>query len=394
MRRIGVFLDDFDPFRVDHLDLAAAAGQRCGLEKVFFVPLPQADKKEKNQAHAGLNKRYQMCSVGLADVPDMEVIPYSLVYQSESPIPLIRKIRRTFIDAKCFFILSASTLIRLAVHRQFQSVQDSTFLYYRTPDFGRDEVLDALTEDGLDAEKLPAEDIRPVSGRDCRRQIALLQDPERVDPRVTAYICRENIYLPDRRRQLQKTLNAHRWQHSLGVQSTAILLALHYRGAIVKVSQAALYHDCAKCLSLKEMQKLAEAHHLKESEEVLSSGALLHGPAGALYAQEAFGISDSEVLDAIRYHTTGRENMTLTDLIIFVADAIEPNREDYEGLAEIRRLSRLSLKAAALESLYATRRYVLSKGKPFYWKSMKTIAWLESTLTEEEKKWMQMDANQ
>ena len=389
MRRIGVFLDDFDPVRLDHLNLAYAARQSHDLEKVIFVPLKKKKKRENSRVYARIDQRYRMCTIGLVSAQGLEMVPYDLVYQAESPFALIRKIRRAYTDAKCFFILSSATLLRLFALKQFQSVGDCAFLYFHGKTFSGFDMLEPLLRQGLDAVELTEAGPRPTNGRECRGQIARLIDPPGLDRKVTAYLAQENLYLPDGRKKLQKMLNEHRWQHSLGVQATAIRLALQYQGNILKVSQAALYHDCAKCLSARDMRHIAEAHHLTDNEEVLRSGALLHGPVGAQVAIDTFGIKDPEVLDAIRYHTTGRADMTLTDLIIFVADAIEPNREPYEGLEKMRNAARYSLKAAALESLYATRKYVTSKGKTFHGQGQTTIAWLEGSLSKEEMELIQ-----
>ncbi|MBQ8135831.1 MAG: bis(5'-nucleosyl)-tetraphosphatase (symmetrical) YqeK [Clostridia bacterium] len=387
MRRVGVILDDFDPFRFDHLNLANAAKEAHGLEKLIFVPLPLPEKKEKSQNHARIDQRYRMCMIGLMGQNSMEMIPYGLVYQAESALSLIRKIRRAYTDAKCFFILSAQALLRLASQPQFKGVRDSAFICWRTPDFKADDILSALMREGLD---ISVADVPGglMADRDCRRQIAALVDPDWMDRREIAYIASEGAYLPDGKKQLKKMLTTHRWEHSLGVQQVSIRLALTYGGNILKVSQAALYHDCAKCMTVKEMRRIAEAHHLTASAEVLHSGALLHGPVGAVIAKEQFSVTDAEVLDAIRFHTTGRENMTLTDLIVFVADAIEPNREDYDGLERIRALSRVSLRDAALCSLYTTKKFVSSRGREYDEQGLKTIAWLEGTLNEQEKEWM------
>ena len=122
-----------------------------------------------------------------------------------------------------------------------------------------------------------------------------------------------------------------------------------------------------------------------DEKEILSSGALLHGIVGAELAREKFGVTDEEILSAIRCHTMGKPDMTPLELNIFVADAIEMNREPYEGLEKIRCLAQTSLRCAALQSFYGTRDYVLSQGKNFAGRSCDTMRDLESRLTEEEK---------
>ena len=119
---------------------------------------------------------------------------------------------------------------------------------------------------------------------------------------------------------------------------------------------------------------------------MLSSGAMLHGPVGAYVAKTQFGVRDEDVLNAIRNHTVGRPGMSKLELCIFVADATEENREDYEGLDDLRFLAEKSLPAAALHSIRLTKKYLEETGKPFYPIVNDTIHYLEGILTAEEKK--------
>ena len=83
--------------------------------------------------------------------------------------------------------------------------------------------------------------------------------------------------------------------------------------------------------------------------------------------------------------TVGRPGMSLLELCIFVADATEPNREDYEGLPEIRALSEVSLAAAALKSMQYTQKFLERTGRPFFPIALDTMNDLESRLSPEIK---------
>ena len=118
-------------------------------------------------------------------------------------------------------------------------------------------------------------------------------------------------------------------------------------------------------------------------------GAVLHGPVGAWLAQKQFNVHDEDVLNAIRYHTTGRANMTLFEMAVFVADAMEEGREDYPGLAKIRWLAERSLPAAVLCSIEGTKAYIGSNDQRALDPStLETEEYLRSILTQQEKQWM------
>ena len=198
-----------------------------------------------------------------------------------------------------------------------------------------------------------------------KRQIRNLICPDDTGSGVLSYIAERGLYQPDHSQEIRSMISEHRWIHTMGVRSTAVRLASRFGASVLKAAAAALYHDCAKDMSVREMRKIMTQEYRCGDEEILRSTALMHGPVGAVVARDRFGITDPEVLDAIRYHTTGRPGMTLLDLVLFVADAIEPNREDYPGLSEMRRLAEQSLALAALESLRRTVEFVTAQGKVF-----------------------------
>lgn len=125
---------------------------------------------------------------------------------------------------------------------------------------------------------------------------------------------------------LKENLTESRFIHTIGVLETAQKLADLYGEDIDKVRYAALLHDCAKNLSVQEQLKICSDENLELDDITLKNCSLIHSHAGAVIASKTMGIKDDYILEAIRYHTTGRENMTKLDKIIYLADYIEPNR--------------------------------------------------------------------
>ena len=160
-------------------------------------------------------------------------------------------------------------------------------------------------------------------------------------------------------KKLKEMLTPHRFEHSLGVQDMAVRLAERYGGDRQKAALAGLVHDCAKDLTMEQMEERLQRYALKLDEVSLREPALIHGPLGACVAQDLFQIDDQEILGAICYHTTGRENMTLLEKIIYLADFIEPCR-DYPGVERLRQIAWESLDRALLLSFDNTIAYVIS----------------------------------
>lgn len=161
-------------------------------------------------------------------------------------------------------------------------------------------------------------------------------------------------------------LKKSRFQHTLGVVSTANKMAKHYGVDPEAAMTAAALHDYAKHMDQVELLRFAVDNQLPVDEVMVLSGELLHGLVGAQMVQEDFSISDADVLNAIRFHTIGRRQMSLLEKIIYLADAIEPGRSEYPGLKGLRKLAYENLDAAVLVSVTSTLNYVLSRGLPVH----------------------------
>lgn len=217
-----------------------------------------------------------------------------------------------------------------------------------------------------------------------RQEIFSFNDPALLPAPLLRYIALRGLYLPDYAGRVKKAVSEKRFRHTLGVRDTAVELAERMGGGVIRCAAAALLHDCAKGMPDAELLRLAEEKHL--TEETVSY-PVLHGPVGAYIAKKKYGVQDEELLNAVRRHTVGCPGMTLTDLIIFVADAIEPGREAYPMLESIRRAAMTDLKMAAYISIRSSYDYVTGQGKPFDPASIRTMRWLEEELhmTENEK---------
>ena len=137
-------------------------------------------------------------------------------------------------------------------------------------------------------------------------------------------------------RDLEKNLNYKRFIHTLGVAYTATSLAMRYGADVEKAETAGLLHDCAKCISDTKKIKICDKNNIDITRVERNNPFLLHSKVGAYIAAEKYGITDEEILDAIRYHTTGRPGMRMLEQIVFIADYIEPRRNKSQRLPEIR----------------------------------------------------------
>lgn len=140
------------------------------------------------------------------------------------------------------------------------------------------------------------------------------------------------------KKTLKESLSEERYNHTLGTADCALKLAKKYGLDEKKAYLAGLLHDCAKCKSNDELLKIIKQELKNIDEGELQNYKTLHAPVGEYFARTMYNIDDSEILNAIRYHTIGRVNMSLFEKIIFLADKIEPNTRDEKYSREIWRI--------------------------------------------------------
>ncbi|MBD5143465.1 MAG: bis(5'-nucleosyl)-tetraphosphatase (symmetrical) YqeK [Oscillospiraceae bacterium] len=149
---------------------------------------------------------------------------------------------------------------------------------------------------------------------------------------------------------LERTLSAKRFKHSCNVARAAKLLAQQYGADMQKAYFAGLVHDICKEMNFEKQYELVKAGNFKPDFAELHSKKLWHGIAGAYFLQQEFHIEDMDILNAVRFHTVGRANMSILEEIIYIADMISEER-DYKGVDKMRRLAQKNLQSAMLEAL-------------------------------------------
>ncbi len=157
---------------------------------------------------------------------------------------------------------------------------------------------------------------------------------------------------------------ARRWSHTLGVMQSAIELAERYGADPARAELAAIIHDVAKYWPVQRQAAVIADNGL-DADLLNYDAPMWHSEVGAYVAEHDYGIEDREVIDAIRYHTSGRENMTLLDKIVCLADYIEPGR-DFPGVDLIREKAQLSLEEGLIAGFDSTLRVLVERGQTIF----------------------------
>lgn len=161
--------------------------------------------------------------------------------------------------------------------------------------------------------------------------------------------------------EIKKHLQPERLYHSINVAEEAKKLALHYGADPEKAYTAGLLHDILKNTSDEVLLNFFRENGIILTRTEQVSRKTWHAIAGEAYCRRKLSVTDSEILSAIRWHTTARAGMTLLDKVIFIADFISADR-DYDGVERMREKAYISLESAMLEGLQFTLAELIENG--------------------------------
>ncbi len=365
---IGILGGTFDPVHNAHIAVAQLAMRQLNLENVLF--LPAGDPPHKH-ARASRWARMEMVRLAVAQTGfsscDIEVVREGTTYTVDT----LRTLRARYPQAEFFYIIGTDTLYQLPSWRCFAQVKELTqFAVVRR--VGEDVAhAHAFAKSiGIRAAFIEI-DAPPISSTDVRLRIQRAQSIDGLLPEsVCMYIYETGQYAPSAHimEQLRRALPIRRFEHTLGVIDTAVSLAARYGVNERQAYLAAALHDCAKGMTTEQMFVLTHA-----GPEWQQYPQTLHAWAGEILAERDYNVFDPEVLSAIRKHTTAHAVMTMLDMLVYVADAIEPGRKVFTGLNTLRALAARDLVAAAHNCAESSYRYNLSAGRTVHPDTLKFL---------------------
>ncbi|RPF55564.1 bis(5'-nucleosyl)-tetraphosphatase (symmetrical) YqeK [Aquisalibacillus elongatus] len=171
--------------------------------------------------------------------------------------------------------------------------------------------------------------------------------------------------IEDALNESEKVLTPKRYAHVERVTETALDLVKKYQGNEYEVGLAAALHDYAKDMEILLLKQWILDHHDLPKDLLDYHHELWHGPVGSKMIQSLFMIQNHDIINAVRYHTTGRIHMTKTEKIVFLADYIEPGR-DFPAVYEAREIAKHSLDRACHYALENSIHFLMSKEQPVY----------------------------
>ncbi len=186
--------------------------------------------------------------------------------------------------------------------------------------------------------------------------------------------------------RLPKYETQKRIEHSIRVKETALQLYKLWGGNKQVLVYAALLHDIARDLPIEKLIEIAEKNGYRIDKIEAENPIILHAPIGAIIAEKDFGITDKNILNCIKYHTTGRASITLNEAIIYLADFIEPGR-DFEDAKKVRKMAFTDLKEAVIQETILNVAYLMVARVPIHPRTIEMFnSLLKKQLTKDEIK--------
>lgn len=347
----------FDPIHLGHIKIALTAQSEYHLDKVIFLTSGNPPhKRERNILDAKI--RHIMVKRAISGIPGFEASDWE-VNRTEFSYTLntLLHFREVFPNDEIFFIIGGDSAQNF--HKWYKPEEIlklcTLLVYDRSGGVFETDFSKPIHGEKID---ISSTEIRELCENGC-------DISNHVPPAVNEFIQKNFIYNRKKNfeEQLKTMLTPSRFDHSIGVRDTAVHLAMLHGADVEKARIAGLLHDNAKNMD-NPYERCRELEASLDEFE-LASPPLVHAKLGAETAKCAFGITDGEILDAIRYHTVGRKNMTLLEKIIFVADLTEPGR-NFPDVPKLRNLAETDLDAAVCECIRGTIKINEQRGNPIH----------------------------
>lgn len=355
--KVGIVGGTFDPIHNGHLMLGEYAYQQYGLDEVWYMPNGNPPHKLNSSIASDVWDRVNMVELAIADRPYFKLQLYEVEHHEvHYSYQTMAHFNEVCSEDQFYFIIGADSLFHIEkwVHPELLLKECIVLAAYRD-----DKTLDEMNTQISYLNQKYESDIRllntpnvDISSSKIRKKMEDgISVKEEIPMAVYAYL------------QVKESIPEKRFLHTLGVMSTAKDLAKHYHQDVPKAMLAALLHDCAKGIPATERIIRCEKYGLTISDAERNNTELLHAKLGSYLAMIKYGVVDSEILDAITYHTTGRPEMTFLDKIIYVADYIEPGRKEAPNLAKIRELAFVDIDKCLNAILEQTLAYLKTRNE-------------------------------
>ncbi len=390
MAKIGIFGGSFNPPHLGHMLAVQEFQKKLSLDRVLLIPSAVPPHKRLTSNSPDAVFRLEMTRLAARAYPYAEVLDLELKRVGASyTADTVEEIRRDYPQDELYLLMGTDMFLSFAkwYHPERITKEVTLVVAHRSEDeMSRLQAYAQELKESFSASTIFLNNsYLAYSSTSVRAMIAFGCGEEYLSEAVAQYIRENGLYYSGAELKnlpyetlSEVSLSLHhpkRVPHVVGCSQTAVELARQYGVNETDAKRAGILHDITKILTGAEQLKLSEKYAMIISDLERKTPKLLHSKTGAAVAEHVFG-ENAAVCEAIRWHTTGRRQMSLLEKIIYLADYMEPNR-DFDGVEELRRLAVEDLDAALCLGLQMTVDQLEARGLEVNENSLAALRFLQ-----------------
>ena len=363
MEKIGIFGGTFNPIHLQHVEMVKQAVKELNLDKIIVIPTYISPHKQGETAVDGLH-RLNMLKLAFSGIDGVEISAYELEKGGVSyTYETILYFKSVYPNATLYYLMGSDMLENFPTWKNPKIICDNANLVLTSrlgTGFNDNKLIKTInTLYGVNVIKVSyvGSDVSSTMVRTFFK-LGLSLDNLVVE-KVGNYITKNNLYPPsDEYNYVKNALTEKRRKHTAMVIITALKLCKMV-GVDKKTAElSALLHDVAKYKTPEDFIGFTVDNDVPPS--------VMHQFLGAYIVENVLKIKDIEVINAVKYHTTGRPNMSATEKLIFIADLIEPTRT-FPGVEKLRQAVFNDFESGFKLSVQELYKYLTSTGETTYY---------------------------
>lgn len=380
---IALFGGSFNPPHRGHYQVVKTVSDVCCPDRFLIIPdnIPPHKNLEENSPDPKC--RLSLCKLCFKDISGIEISDMEINRAGRSyTADTISQLRREFPSDNLLFIMGTDMLLSFEEWYHFEYLlKELSLVVISRKEGDSDDIINHAQylrqKYGAVIRFIQTTPV-PISSTQVRTLLRKRQGENYLNNEVYQYIIRHRMYgaKPNLEWLSNQMIPFHkkkRMNHVLGVRDEARMLATRWGVDPDTAAEAGLLHDITKKLDYDDQLILIDKYGIMISNSERNNPKLLHAITGAAFAKDQFGISE-DVYESIRWHTTGKPDMSLLEKIIYLADCIEPNR-DYPGLEKLRKACYEDLDNAMRIGLELSISIIQSRGEEIHSDTIKAYEW-------------------
>ncbi len=381
--RIAFYGGGFNPPHLGHAEVLRSVLRELKPDRLLVLPDRQSPHKGLPEASPDPAGRMELCRLAFGEIEGIELSDLNFSHDGPSYTAVtVDLLRQRFAEDELILVIGTDMFLSFEEWYRFEYLLEQCTLAVLSRNEDDGEELRAH-RDRLEREygarvRLLSHAPLPMSSTQIRELLPRRLGAELLEEKVYGHIIRKHYYnaLPELnwlREKAYAMLSEKRIAHVAGCETEAVRLAERWGEDPEKAATAGILHDITKKLKYDQQLQLLEKYGMICDSAELANPKLLHAITGAALARDLFGIDD-EIYGAIRWHTTGKPDMTLLEKIIYLADYIEPTR-DFPGLKKLRKCCYQDLDAAMALGLRMSLEEIRSQGTQPHTDSVEAYRW-------------------